>query len=345
EKPETKASDAKPRPSFAASEPLWETRAANSLDEAESAVLEQAPGTGNVCVFTNRRTLRVFNGDGELIHESEAMVGLGRILRTYEPPPGEEGGWLAAATNGVLVAYDPLANESIRSAVSITDLSHLVLLPTFGEAYYVEECENLVRFRFPDEERSSVRSDFKIETFAAQPDGSYAATFENKLLQSFDATGKSVGKFRAKPAEPLMAAPRPGGGWATAARDSRAVRGHEPDGSLVWAIDLPWGPWSLRPMGSALLATSPEGYSALVSGEGRLIAENREPRDQARYFVLGDGSPARLFLADQTVIVTSFEGRLLWRYTAEETLGPVCAGSAGVWMYRGRVLSFFPFYS
>ena len=150
-----------------------------------------------------------------------------------------------------------------------------------------------------------------------------------------------LGKFRPKPAEALQLVALDEG-WATIARDAALVRGHDLDGSILWTVELPWAPWSARRLGHMVLVTSGEGYSLLIDLEGNLLEENREPREQARYFLFRDGSVGRLFVTGGTLIVTTFAGRLLWRRDDEHRIGERTAGPAGVWVFLGRHLAYFP---
>jgi hypothetical protein len=194
---------------------------------------------------------------------------------------------------------------------------------------------------FPDTEHWKQHLDYKVESAAAHKDGRYALSLDDKNLRIFSPLGKSTSRYKCNPPEPLLVSTA-GEGWATLARDSRILRGHESDGSVLWSLPLPWGPWSLRAIGPLLLVTGIDGPSLLVTLDGEVVAENREPRQQAQYFLAADGAVCRAYLVEQTLIVADFGGRLLWRYTSDVRIGPFTVAAPGVWAFLGRTLTFFP---
>ena len=316
-------------------QPAWETRAAYNSEEVASAVLDTVPGTDHVAVYTNRKTLRIFDGNGELYHESEGITGIGRIIRHGDR-------WLAAASDSKILAYDPVANESMLNTMPVFELSNLALLPKFGEAMLIESCERVYRLRLPEEKVWKRQMEYAVESMAVLKDGTTALASDDRNVVVYDATGKLAGKFRARRPYPLQLVAMDET-WVSVDREARIARGHEPDGSLLWTASLPWAPWSSRRLGEQIVITNADGLSLLVSAEGEVLGKNDEPREGAQYFLRSDGTIARMFRSDQTLIVTSFAGQLLWRKTDEHAIGPFLAGPAGVWVFLGRLLTFFPF--
>ncbi|MFO0945974.1 MAG: hypothetical protein U1D30_08515 [Planctomycetota bacterium] len=324
-------------------EPVWETAAANNLDEVDSAVLAAVPNSADVAVYTNRRNVRIFDGAGALVHETGDMPGLGRVLTVNER-------WLAAYNDSRFIAYDPKSRTSVPCALSLSEISHVELFDDFGDVLVVEACEYVRRIRLPEEVVWKRRLEYKVGTSAVQRAGKRDASFKNwsaltlddHNLMILDESGKPSGKYRARPSEPLTVV-AVDEGWVTSARDSGVIRGHEPDGTLAWTTPLPWPPWSIRRVGAFVLVTSVEGYSVLVDENGELLKESSEGREGASYFARGNNKVARLFRTGQTIIATTFGGKLIWRHAEEHRLGPMQAGRDGVWVFVGRQLKFFRF--
>ena len=315
--------------------PAWETRAAGSVEEVSSAVVEVVPGADHIALYTNRRSLRIIGAEGDLFHESEPLSGVGRILCVSER-------WMAAASDSRILAYDPIANESTLATLSATEISELRLFDEFGDFLLVESCEYVTRFRAPETKVWTRRMEYRVDSAAVARSGAIALTFEDHNLMVYDGEGRVLGKYRARRPEPMHVVAL-NDGWATTARDARLVRGHEPDGSLLWTVDLPWHPWSIRRLGDFVVVTSVEGSALLLDDAGDELARTREPREGARFFLRRDGQVARIHQSDQTLIVTSVDGRLLWRHSDEHRIQHFVAGAAGVWVFLGRLLTFFPF--
>lgn len=323
-----------PRPG-AVAEAAWETRAANNVEEATSTVLLAAPDNKSIALYSTRKNLRIYDNTGQLQHESTGLPGVGRMLAAADT-------WLAAASDSTLVAYDPQQNESRLCRLALFEISHWHLFPTFGELLTVEACEHVCRCSLPETRVWKKQMEYKVDAAAALPTGEVALTLDDRSMVLLDATGKTMGRYRAKKPEPLQVVGFQNH-WITMGSESRTLRGHEIDGSVQWATALPWTPWGALPLGKKLLVTSAEGFALLVDGHGEILTESREPREGAKHFFWYDGSLARIYLVGQTLIVTSFDGRLLWRHTDDHQMGPFAAGSRGVWVFLGRMLTFFPF--
>ena len=71
--------------------------------------------------------------------------------------------------------------------------------------------------------------------------------------------------------------------------------------------------------------------------------ENREPRQEAKYFLLPDGKVGRAYVIHETIVVSRFGGKVIHRYSCEERVGPFTAGKSGIWACVGRNLCHFSF--
>jgi hypothetical protein len=277
--------------------------------------------------------------NGEVCHESNDLPGLGRVITRGET-------WLAAYNDRRLCGYDPGEQSSQVCTLPTTEISHVELLSNPGELILIESCEFVARIQLPDRQVWKKRLDYKVGTAAVIKHGEAAGwtalTLDDQNLIILDENGKNAGKFRARPAEPLSVIALDDG-WATAARDSSVIRGHEPNGGLLWTKPTPWPPWGIRRLGPYLLVTSAEGYSLLLNQEGELLKESREPREGASYFLRHGNKVARVFVTGQTIIVTTFGGKLVWRHTEEHRLGPLRAGPHGIAVFIGKSLTYFPF--
>jgi len=318
-------------------EPTWSVRIAENVEDIDAVVLEPVPGKGigDIAAYTRRRTVAIIGADGTKKHETEPLSGVGRALWS-------NGRWLIASTDINLTAYDPEDNDSVKCTLPLYEISHLELLDSFGEFILIQSCEFVTRVKLPEDELYRERLDYKVESTAAQPDGTIALTLDDHTLRVFSPRWKKVGRYKASPAEPLLAA-RLQEGWATLGRDSRTLRGHEIDGKLLWSQEIPWSPWSLRSIGNYLLVTGVEGESLLIDNDGSPVAENREPRRDAKYVVLPDDKIGRVYVVHQTLVVSRFGGRVLHRYSCEERIGPFTASSTGVWACVGKQLCHFRF--
>lgn len=326
------ATDAAPHAVGAA----WGAPIVKDAQEAASAVLAPIPATGDVGVFSAQRTLRVLDRSGALRHESVRLEGAGRTLWTARD-------WLAAATDRRILAYDPEQNQSTLAARSVFDVSHVALLSRFGELLLIEACDQATRLRLPDEVVWKQRLPMRISQFAADEAGRSAMVFEDGQLAALDPDGKLVGRFRPPPRAASLLLARRTDGWATASLEESMLRGHDERGDEEWSRPLPWDPWSLRRLGPFLIATSADGRSLLADESGRILEVSEERREGAGYVLLSDGRPARLYRAERTVLLTTFDGRLLWRRSAEGPIGSIAADARGAWIMVDRWLMHFPF--
>lgn len=314
----------------------WTVPIAKDWQEAASAVIEPIPNTGDVGVFSSQRSLRIFDANGSLCHESDRLEGTGRTLW-----PARD--WLIAATDRRILAYDRPRNQSIQATRSVYEVSHIAPLGQFGEMLVVESCDQITRLRLPDEALWKQRLPVRLAQFAAHADGRSAMVLEDRQLAVFDSAGKLAGRFRSPRQASMLLVDR-SGGWITASLDECLLRGHDEVGREQWSQPLPWDPWSLRRFGKLIVVTSANGRSLLANDSGRILETSEEAREGAVYLLLADGRPARMYLAGQTFLVTSFDGRLLWRRAVEGPIGAIAANSLGLWVMVDRWLTHFPFH-
>lgn len=316
-------------------EPAWEVRAAGSPEEAASAVMEPLADGKKLALFTRRQTLRIFDEQGEKYFESAGVTGIGRFLRIAPK-------WMVAGTDQALVAYDPELNQAIQCHLPLTEVSHLQLYDALGDCLLIQSREFASRFQFPDREIWRRQIEWKVEAAAVMGDGLTAMTLDDGNMLVIDGKGKTVGQYRPKPKEALTVLSL-GKSWVTTARQAKVLRGHDIDGRVLWTLPLPWTPWTSRKLGDFIVVSNADGHSLLVREDGSIASESQDARDNASYFLTKKGAVARVFCVGESLIVNSFEGRLLWRYTADRSLGPFVASAAGVWVFIGRMLTFFPF--
>jgi hypothetical protein len=329
----------KPRPPRESPEEVFpdlELKAVESLEEAASAVLSHVPGSNRVALFSSGKTLRIVSPERGLECESEVIEGTGRAITVGSS-------WMAALTDMRIVAFDPSDNSDVRCTLSTVEISHLELFDRFGEAAVVETCEYVTRFRFPEDVIWKMRAPERIEGFAIQAkEDLVALTTEDRALLVYDAAGKQVGRYRARKPEAMMLTSMREG-WVTACRDSRTVRGHELNGSVLWQQELPFTPWVLKRLGSVTLVTSPEGHAMTLDENGDIVGRSREPRENARYFLWRDRHPARMFQAQGTLLVATIDGKLKWRWPEDRPIGGFDVAAGGVWAFFGRTLTHLPF--
>lgn len=318
------------------SEPLWEKKIGADVEEARTTVVAFVPGDEvAVAAFTSRKTVRVFDQDGEEIAESPAMRGLGRILET-------DGGSLLAATSDAIAQYH--ADRRTFHVIEDTyhDISHFEPTDKAGRVLVVEGCQTASMLDVSAKPLWKKELDYRVHAAAGAADGSAAFALDDFNLFVYDATGKRIGKYRSKTPESMEVLPL-SEGWATLARDARVVRGHDRGGELLWSTPVPWTPWNFRKVGRFLVVTAADGRSLLLDEDGTLRAESAEPRENARYFLMRDGEVARIYVVADTIIITGFDGRLRWRRQDEHVIGPYAVGPLGLAVCLGRLLTFFPF--
>ena len=95
------------------------------------------------------------------------------------------GRWLIASTDINLTAYDPEDNDSVKCTLPLYEISHLELLDSFGEFILIQSCEFVTRVKLPEDELYRERLDYKVESTAAQPDGTIALTLDDHTLRVF----------------------------------------------------------------------------------------------------------------------------------------------------------------
>jgi hypothetical protein len=328
---ETAATDASTK------EPAWSIRVGESTEDVDAVVLEPVPaeGSGAVAVYTRKKVVTILDAEGQPKHQTEAVSGVGRSLWANDR-------WMIASSDGNLTAYDPADNTSVRCTLPMYEISHVELLDEFGSFILVQSCEYVTRVKLPEDEVYRERLDDRMESTACHPDGTLAVTLEDHSLRIFDPKWKKVGKYKAAPSESLLVA-RTSDGWATLGRDSRTLRGHERNGRLLWSQEIPWACWNIRNVGGQLVVTGVQGESLLLDEDGSPVAENREPRKEAKYFALADGKIGRVYVVHETIVVSRFGGKVLHRFPCDDRIGPFTANAVGVWACVGKQLCHFRF--
>lgn len=313
----------------------WTSLAVKDWQEAASAVLEPLNETGDLAMFTSSRTLRIFGDQGVLKHESPPIEGSSRTLWGNES-------WLAAATDRRWLGYDPSTNRSLIATTAVYELSHVSLLPSFGDVMIIESCDEVSRLQLSGGLVWKQRMPVRVAHMAVDQECRVALVFEDHQLAVLGPDGSLLGRYRPARPESMLIAPRTGG-WMSAARGEAVLRGHDPSAQIVWTTPLPWDPWSLKKLGRRAVITSADGRSLLADDDGNVLDSTDEAREGALYFLSSEGKPCRLYRAGQTIIVTSFDGRLLWRRVCDGPIGSMAVGKLGVWTFLDRWLTYFPF--
>jgi hypothetical protein len=314
------------------SKPTCEIKLTDSVEESQSAVLLTQPD-GQVLAYTNRRTVRVYDPTGSLVHETPSLSGIGRTLWNARH-------WYAASTDVNLLAYDPTDHLSVKSTLPLYEVSHVEPLSTFGEFILIQSCEYVSRVILPDSEVWRMQLDHRMESSASQPNGTFAVTLEDKSLRIFDGDGQKAGRFQSKPAEALLVTPV-SEGWITLGRKSRVVRGHELDGRLLWSFEVPWATWNLLTVGDRVVIVGVDGSSMLVNNRGDVLGENGEPRKGARYFADSEGAIFRVYSVNNTMVTSNFSGKPIRRWTADGIIHAFDASEKGCWLVAGKKLVFY----
>ena len=313
----------------------WKAEIATSPDEGTSTVLQPLGSTGQIAVYTSRKTLRVYDANGKLHHESPRLDGLGRTLHANDTS-------VIAATDRRLLAYDGKTNTSLLASSDLYDISHFFALKSPSEVIVVESCDQISRLRLPNETLWKHRLPMRISSIAIDDEERMALVMEDHQLVVIDSAGKPIGRYKNRKPVPMLVSERPGG-WVTASIGEQLLRGHAHDGSTIWEEALSWDPWSIQSICNQTVVTSSSGQSMLVSAEGEVVFESHEPREGAIYFPLNRKTVGRAYLSGQAVIIATFEGKLLWRRTFDGLPSTFTAYSRMLWGVVGRSLLSFSF--
>ncbi len=314
-----------------ATDPTCELRVVESTEEAETAVLETIGQSSQIAYFNAHKRLTVYGPDGDRVFESPSIPGTGRGMVKNER-------WLAALTDQKIVAYDPNDHDAVECQLPTTEISNLEIETKFGHAVVVEACRILTRFVFPEHVIWQEKFSDPVEALAIQPaDGTVAVVLEDKSLAVYSATGDSMGRFRPRKSDPMMLTWMDDG-WITSGRDQRVVRGHELTGSVVWQQNLNFAPWAVFRLGPFMVVTSADGQAMALNNDGEIIAQTIEPREQCKYLLWNNKVPARAFKKNDTFLISTFEGKLLWRVSDDRPMGNFAVNSASAWIFLGKRL-------
>ena len=320
--------------------PDWTVPAANSDQQAETAVLAVTEDPATVAVFTSPHRLELYTVAGQKLGQGPEMSGVGRILRTAP-------GWLAAATDRQVVLYDLRRNTQRRLDVSLVELTHLVIRPdSFGLAL-VQERDRIGRVTPSGRWIWKHELQSPVEDLAIGPEGYSAVTTNDGKLLVFDPAGeRAVGAtFDATDPPLLLEAPEAtasGVVWIAVCRRMQQVTGHDLRGKVVWTRQLPWEAWSLVKAGPFAIVASADGRIRALDRSGTARYEGEPSGSPSDQFAIDEaGKPLRVTRRNVHLICAAFDGRVRWRAVAEEPFGPFAAGPAGVAILIGRSLAWF----
>ncbi|MBX9653644.1 PQQ-binding-like beta-propeller repeat protein, partial [bacterium] len=311
----------------------WQSEIAPTSDEGASAVLCAVGMSGQIAVYTTRKTLRIYDAAGQCVHESPRIDGVGRTLHSNDIT-------LIAASDRRLISYDPASRSSILASNDLYDISHFFATSQVNEAIVVESCDQIRRMRLPGVTHWKHRLPMRISSIAVDSIDRIAMVLEDHQLVIVDAAGKPIGRYRNRKPVPMIVAEIENG-WVTASLGEQLLRGHSTDGKVIWEESLAWDPWSLQHVAEHLVVTSSDGRSMLVTPTGEVIAESQELREGAIYFPLTPNVVGRIYLSGMAVIVSNFEGKLLWRRSLPDRPTSFTARGQVFWGVVGRGLLSF----
>jgi hypothetical protein len=321
--------------------PSWSIPVASTDEQAEAAVLAVLDDPPRIGLLTNTNRLQVFTSDGKNLGQAPDILGVGRFLRTAP-------GWIAGATDRSIVCYDARRNTAQRVDLSLVEITHLAIRPdTFGLAV-VQERDRVGRATLAGRWIWKEELKSAVEDLAIGPDGFAAVTTADGVFSVFDPAGERLVGFESDPSEPLCLIETPDGApsavtWLTLARRAQILRGHGRDGRVLWETPVPWEGWLLNRLGPIALVTAPDGRALAYDAAGHLRAQGRATDGSGDSFgVTARGEPFRITRQGVHLICTELSGRVRWRAVADEPLGPLAAGQAGVAIFIGRSLAWFP---
>jgi hypothetical protein len=318
----------------------WSVAVATSDEQAETAVLAVLDDPPRIGLFTSSNRLRVFHTAGRDLGRAPEITGVGRYLRTAP-------GWIAAATDRQVVLFDARQKTARRLDLSLYEISHLVIRPdTFGLAI-IQERDRLGRATPAGRWVWKRELKSAVEDLALGPGDSLAVTGEDGQLRIFDFACQPVGGYASEPAEPLGLieapehAPNPVA-WLTLARRAQVLRGHDLVGRVVWESPVPFEGWQFQRLGRLAMISAPDGRTLAFDGAGHLRAQGGPSEgSQDAFGISPRGEPWRVSRQGVHLICSDLNGRVRWRAVAEQPLGPLAVGSAGVAVLIGRSLAWF----
>ena len=314
--------------------PSWSVPFFNDPAQAESAVLALVEEPLGIAVFTNRRRLEVLDSQGQCIHRSDPVEGMGRHLVT-------NGGLVLAGTDREILLYDAASGSSARFADQIVGPSHMAIDTVAGEIVVVDAPDCVSRFDLRGSNQWSITLEAPIAELATGPDGTAATTTKDGRLLVCDHSGQIMGKFQA-PELGAMALVRIGRQWVTLAGKSQRIRGHALDGSIQWETVIATEAWRLFRIGNQLVARAAGGRCFVIDPMGQLVLDTTELPHDAQLFADRSSEPLAVYWRAGNLMVADLTGQIRWRFLSGSPQGPVVAGSEGVACAIGRDLVFFP---
>jgi hypothetical protein len=320
--------------------PDWSVEVVPTDDQAETAVLAVLDDPPRVALFARSNRLQIFTVAGRNLGFAPEILGVGRIVRTAP-------GWVAAATDRQAVLFNARKGLAQRLDLSLAELTHLAIRPdTFGLAL-VQERDRLGRATPAGRWIWKRELKTPVEDLAIGPEGFAAITDDAGRLHIFDPAGEPIGGFAVDRAEPLGLLEAPDGApetvvWLTLARRTQVLRGHDRAGRVVWEVPIPWEGWQFHHLGPLVVVAAPDGRALAFDRAGRPHGQGRATEGSRDDFVADPrGEAWRLSRQGVHLICADLAGRIQWRAVADQPLGPLAAGQAGVAVMIGRALAWF----
>jgi hypothetical protein len=128
----------------------------------------------------------------------------------------------------------------------------------------------------------------------------------------------------------------------TLCRQAQLLRGHGPDGQVVWESPVPWEAWQLHVLPSSVVVEAVDGRAMAIEGSGHVIVQGRGEASGSQFFEGPDKSPRRLNVLGENLVVTDLDGQVRWRAITGAEIGPRSAAPTGVAVLLGRDLAWYP---
>ena len=318
--------------------PAWSVDLVAHEDQAEFAVVAVADNPPRIGVLTTRNRLEIFASDGKRLGQSPEVDGVGRIIRTSP-------GWMAAATDRRIVVCDLTNNTAQRVDLSLTEITHLAIHPESYGLGLVQERDRIGRATVSGRWIWKEELDAPVEDLAISLEGYTAVTTEDGRLRVYDPAGTAQPGFRGPAADPALLAAAPPGApvvWLTLHRRAQTLRGHDEAGQVLWSTNVPWEAWQFQVVGSRVMALAADGRGVLYDLAGKLVEQGRADGPADAFVLSKTGQSLRVNRRGVHLIVSDLGGRVAWRYVADAPLGPMAAGSAGLAVFVGKALAWFP---
>jgi hypothetical protein len=322
-------------------EPEWTVAIARDSDEGQATVVAVLDEPARIGAMTRGNRLRVFDPRGNELGPCPEIRGIGRFLRTAP-------GWIAAATDRQILLYDARRDAAQSPDLDLVQVTHLITRPdSFGLAI-LQERDRAGRATVAG--RWVWKRDLRspAEDMAVGPLSLTALSTDDGVLLVLDAAGEPIGRFEPNPPEPLLlvegfdGAGAGGPTWITLARRAQVLRGHAPDGGVLWESPTPFEGWALARVGTQVVVTAPDGRALAFDAQGYLRAQGG-PEPSPFVLIPGPGDEIwRIIRKDVHLICADLSGQVRWRSVGEQPWGPAAGGRAGVAAVQGSALVWFP---